>query len=61
LIVGDIILRVNTTPVGSLDQTSQALAAVESGRSARLVVWRIERDRQGQEIGHQILVNVRKR
>jgi serine protease Do len=61
LIVGDIILRVNTTPVSSLDQTSQALAAVESGRSARLVVWRIERDRQGQEIGHQILVNVRKR
>jgi serine protease Do len=61
VVVGDIILRVNSAPVRTVDQTSDALNAVQSGRSARLVIWRLERDRTGQEIGREILVTVRKR
>jgi serine protease Do len=58
--VGDIILRVNATPVRTIDQTSDALGAITSGRSARMVIWRVERTRNG-DIGREILVTVRKR
>jgi serine protease Do len=61
VIVGDIILRVNSATVRTLDQTSEALGGVQSGRSARLIIWRVERDRQGQEIGRELLVTIRKR
>ena len=60
IVVGDIILRVNETTVRSIDQTTDALGAITSGRSARLVIWRVERTRDG-EVGRQILVSVRKR
>jgi len=60
LTVGDIIVRVNGTAVRTIDQTSEALGAIASGRSARLVIWRVERTRNG-DVGREILVTVRKR
>jgi S1-C subfamily serine protease len=37
---GDVILKVGTTDVRSLSQTSTALDAVPSGEMTRLVIWR---------------------
>ena len=54
---GDVILRVNSAPVRSVDQVSEALDAVPSGRLARVVVWRVDSQRRGNET----LVQVRKR
>ena len=49
---GDVITQVNGQPVTSVDEVSDALDAVATGRTARIVVFRS---------GREVLVQVRKR
>jgi serine protease Do len=56
LAVNDVILSVNGTAVRNLDEVSAALGRVETGRLARIGVWRVD-----QEGGYQAVVTVRKR
>ena len=45
---GDVILSLQGTPIRNADQAVEALAAVETGRTARVIVWRFSSG-QGQE------------
>ena len=56
LLVNDVILRVNGTAVRSVDEAVEQLQAVPAGRSARLLVWRVNQNGEGRET----LVSVRK-
>jgi serine protease Do len=42
---GDVILSVNSRDTATLDEVAEALEAIPSGRTARLIVWR-----QGREV-----------
>ncbi|MCC7009304.1 MAG: PDZ domain-containing protein [Acidobacteria bacterium] len=53
---GDVILAVQGQAVDSVQDVTGALSAVQNGRTARLVIWRVEGG-QGQEV----LVQLRKR
>jgi serine protease Do len=55
---GDVILSVAGTAVQSVDQVSQALDQVPAGDTARIVVWRFNRDTGS---GQEVLVPIRKR
>jgi serine protease Do len=45
LAAGDVILSVNSRDMSTLDEVAEALEAIPSGRTARLIVWR-----QGREV-----------
>ena len=53
----DVILVVQGQTVRSVDEVTRALAAVPAGRTARVVVWRLEPAQGGQEV----LIQIRKR
>jgi serine protease Do len=52
----DVILSVQGVAVHSVDEVTKALDAVPSGRTARLVIWRVEGNR-----GSEVLIQIRKK
>jgi serine protease Do len=55
---GDVILSVQGQPVNSVDDVTKALDAIETGRTARIIVWRFTRNLNA---GQEVLVPIRKR